>query len=142
MTGKEILMSLGFSEGTVSRLIEAGVTVTQVQRGEKLIEKNTPNTGHVIFLDRGVTVQTNLPRVGNSRETIRVTIDGGGKVPVGFHSVYAPGQVRDADVIVAQAGNVVFVPTIAWRAEAECLDAALEANIKGEHIIIWRPGQT
>lgn len=141
MTAKQILMGLGFSEATVDRLIEAGVTVTQVERGQKLIEKNTPNTGHVIFLAHGVTVQTNLPQVSNSHETIRVTIDGGGKIPVGFHSVYAPGQVRDADVLVAHGGSVVFVPTNAWRAEAECLDAALEATIRGEHIIIWRPGQ-
>lgn len=136
MTAEGILQQLGYSEAAASHLVSEGASVLTVHRGQKIVEAETPSDGKLYFLGPGVTVQTNLPRRSGSQERIRVLIDSG-LVPIGFHSLYVEGMLRDADVIVAsENGQIVVVESHAWRTCAEALDHVLAASVRRQHVII------
>ncbi len=137
MTAEQILQQLGFSEAAAKHLVSEGASVLTVRRGQKIITADTSSDGKLYFLGPGVTVQTNLPRKSGSQERIRVLIDSG-LLPVGFHSLYVDGMMRDADVIVASAnkGQIVVVSGTAWRNCAEALDHVVAASVRRQHKII------
>lgn len=136
MTAKQILMDCGFSEEVADRLVAAGVSLTRLTKGQKLVEKGTTSDGHLIYLSRGTIVQINLPKAPGSDEQHIVVKHGGNMMPIGWHSQFNDGQIRDADVVVAHEGDAVFVSAEAWMKEPEALLPIIRASVRGLHIII------
>lgn len=136
MTAKQILMDCGFSEAAADRLVAAGVNLVQVTKGQKLVERGTTSDGFLIYLARGTSVQINLPKRPGSDERHIVVKDGGNMMPIGWHSQFNDGQIRDADVVMVHDGEAVYVPAEAWMSETEALLPIIRASVRGLHIII------
>ncbi len=136
MTARNILIDCGFSEAAADRLVAAGVNVAVLTKGQRLVEKGTASDGFLIYLARGAKVQINLPQVPGSDEQHVVVKSGGNLMPIGWHSQFNDGQIRDADVVVAHEGEAVYVPAEAWMQEPEALLPIIRASVRGLHIII------
>lgn len=136
MKARDILVDCGFSHETADRLVGAGVNVTALTKGQKLAEKDTTNDGFLIYLARGTSVQINLPKAQGSDERHIVLKAGGNLMPIGWHSLFNDGQIRDADVVVMHEGDAVFVPAEAWMKEPEALLPVIRALVRRLHIVI------
>lgn len=136
MTAKQILVDCGFSEEAADRLVTAGVNLVAITKGQKLVQKGTASDGYLIYLARGTSVQINLPRTPGSDEQHIVLKEGGNLMPIGWHSQFSDGQIRDADVVVMHEGEAVYVLAEAWMQEREALLPIIRASVRGQHVIL------